>query len=111
MFLVIISIIVFILHILKIVYVLFEPKFLNPERFGPPKTKLLLILYYLMAIFFLLTAILEHLGVLRIEMEFTGEYSFNFTNGNALLIILISGLVLGTLIPFVVKLFLKNKQR
>ncbi|MEJ7625530.1 MAG: hypothetical protein WKF35_01610 [Ferruginibacter sp.] len=61
---IIISSYVAFLQIFKIIYTLFKPKFLNPERFGPPKTKLMLVAYYLVALFFVVMMIIEKIEYL-----------------------------------------------
>jgi len=50
-------------HVVKLVYLFAEPKVLNPKYFGPPKSKFMIGLYYLAAMFLMLTYILEKLGI------------------------------------------------
>ncbi|MDQ6608770.1 MAG: hypothetical protein M3Y85_03015 [Bacteroidota bacterium] len=65
----IVSVYVLIIQILKLVYLIFEPRFLSSKMFGPPKTKIMLAAYYLLAIIFLLLLILDGLGVISFQVE------------------------------------------
>ena len=51
-------------QILKLVYLIFEPKIMNPVRFGPPKSKLMIGAYYIMAIAMLVFYVLDKLDVI-----------------------------------------------
>ncbi|MBX2932053.1 MAG: hypothetical protein KF781_08920 [Chitinophagaceae bacterium] len=46
------------IQLLRIVYLLFRPKFLNERRFGIPQTKIMMLAYYVLATYFLTAAIL-----------------------------------------------------
>ncbi len=59
---------VVVLHILKIVYLHFKPKFLNPVRFGPP-SKMLMTIYYIFIIYSLVVYILRLAGVLEVNFR------------------------------------------
>jgi hypothetical protein len=51
--------------LLKVVYLFFEPKMLNKEIFGPPKTKFAIAFYYVLAISVLVFFVLDDLGVIK----------------------------------------------
>ena len=68
MFLLIVTIYATILHILKIIHLLFKPKFLSVERFGPP-SKFMLLVYYLFILFFIIVLMLDSLGFIQIEIK------------------------------------------
>lgn len=51
-------------QLLKLIYLLFEPKFMGKERFGPPKSKMMIAAYYIVAIFMLTLFLLDSLDVI-----------------------------------------------
>ncbi len=53
-----------VLQVLRIIFILFQPKFMNPDRFGPPKTKFLMFSYYLVTLYFLITIMIEKIQAL-----------------------------------------------
>ncbi|HVT83916.1 MAG TPA: hypothetical protein VHD35_01875 [Chitinophagaceae bacterium] len=110
MFLAIITIYVIVLQVLKVIYLLFKPKFLNPVRFGPP-SKYMLLAYYIIVIFVLLLFTLEKLNILKIEItqisdvpKIQSPFDRNF------LIVIIIGLIAGT-IHTVIEYYIRKKKR
>lgn len=51
------------IHIFKIVYLFFKPKFLSEKRFGFPQNKWVILSYYLAVLFVLVGYILYRLEV------------------------------------------------
>jgi len=112
MFLALISIYVLILQILKIVYLLFKPKFLNAERFGPPKSKGMLLAYYLIALFFLIIFILDKLRFINVEIKNLDNPSLpSFPDSQGWWFILIFALIGGTLSPYILKKIIGKKTK
>lgn len=64
-FLVVLLSIVIILQILRIVKIIFEPKWLQHKLFAFPETKLIRVLYYLCSILVLLLVILLKLRIVE----------------------------------------------
>lgn len=93
MFLTIVSIYVLIIQLLKLIYLIFKPKFLNSERFGPPKSKIMLAAYYVIAIFCLLLLILEEFNIIRIEIVESNDIQFPIIDTTLWLLFLIGGLL------------------
>ncbi len=59
---------VVILHILKLIYLLFKPKFLDPVRFGTP-SKMMMTFYYLLVIYCMVVYVLRLAGVLEVVIR------------------------------------------
>jgi len=110
MFLAILTIYIIILHLLKITYLLFEPKFLNAERFGPP-SKFMLLVYYLIIICFLVVLVLEKLGVLQINItQIDKGPTFQFKIERNLVIALIIG-VIAAIVHTIIEYKMTKKRR
>ena len=110
MFLAIVTIYVIILLLLKTVYLLFKPKFLNPERFGPP-SKYMLLVYYIVIIFFLLILTLEKLNILKIEITQINDFpNFQFPFDSNLLIVIIIGSIAAT-VHTIIEYYIRRKKK
>jgi hypothetical protein len=64
-FLLFISILVVVIHILKLVWLWFKPGFLKRLGFDRPETPLMLTAYYLLSVLVLAAFIADELGYLR----------------------------------------------
>lgn len=51
-------------QLLKFIYLWVSPRFLSESEYGPPKSKLNISIYYLLAIFLFTIFFLEELGVI-----------------------------------------------
>ena len=65
-FLMIISIVVVVIHVLKLVWVWFKPAFLKRLGFGQPETPVMLSAYYLLSILVLVAFVADELGYLPV---------------------------------------------
>lgn len=111
MFLAILTIYVIVLQLLKIIYLLFKPKFLNAERFGPP-SKYMLLAYYILAMFFLTILTLEKLNILKIEItQISGLSKIEFPSSNNILWIIIIGTVAATIHTIIVYSYFRKKRK
>lgn len=63
------TILVIIIHILKLVYLWFKPKFLNERVFGLPTDKIMISIYYLLTILVLVVITLDKFKVIQMFPE------------------------------------------
>ncbi len=68
MFIAIVSIYVLVLTLLKLVYVIFQPKWLSPARFGPP-SRVMMAVYLLVTLLVLAILLLSKLEFLAIDIS------------------------------------------
>ncbi len=110
MFLAIVTAYVFMLTLLKLIYLLFKPKFLNPSRFGPP-SKLMMSVYYITILFFLLLFILSRLDIITIQITTnkwqTGDL-FQFEKQPVLIVMGVA--LIATVIHTVVEYYTKSSK-
>ncbi|KIC90648.1 hypothetical protein [Flavihumibacter sp. ZG627] len=110
MFLAIVTAYVFMLTLLKLVYLLFKPKFLNPSRFGPP-SKLMMSVYYITILFFLLLFILSRLDIITIQIT-TNEWQtgdlFKFEKQPVLIVMGVA--LIATVIHTMIEYYLKRSN-
>jgi uncharacterized membrane protein (DUF485 family) len=59
------TIIVIVIHILKLIYLWFKPRFLNEKVFGPTTDKLMLSIYYLLTILVLTAITFDKFNVIQ----------------------------------------------
>jgi hypothetical protein len=59
------TIIVIIIHFLKLIYLWFRPRFLSEKVFGPTTDKLMLSIYYLLTILVLMVITLDKFNVIQ----------------------------------------------
>ena len=78
------------------IYLIFKPKFLNPERFGPP-SKFMLLVYYLFIICILVLLTLERLGLFRIEIIQIGWSDLQIFSDKNIIIPISIGIIAATL--------------
>jgi hypothetical protein len=110
MFIAIVTIYVIILQLLKIIYLLFKPKFLNVERFGPP-SKYMLLVYYLVVTFLLVILTLEKLEILQIEIKQTNNAPlFQIPSDKSLIIVLLIGALAAT-IHTIIDYYIRKKKK
>lgn len=112
MFLAIITAYVLVLSLIKLVYLLFRPKFISSEKFGPPTSRVELFGYYIVFIFFLLLTVLQGIGVIRIEIINTGTVSLPAFNQdwNTIILVTLVGIVAASVVPFILRLFSKQRR-
>jgi protein-S-isoprenylcysteine O-methyltransferase Ste14 len=65
----ILAFMVIIMHILRLIYLFFEPKFLNHKIFHPPMSKLGYAIYYSALIVLLLAFEIHKLGIAKIFVD------------------------------------------
>lgn len=68
MIIAIVTVYVIILTLLKLVYVLFQPKWLSPARFGPP-SRMMMAVYYVVTLMVLALLLLWKLEFLAIDIS------------------------------------------
>lgn len=60
------TILIIIIHVFKLIYLWFKPRFLNEKVFGPPTDKLMISIYYLLTILVLAAITLDKFNIIQI---------------------------------------------
>lgn len=102
MILAIVSTYLLTLYFLRLIYLIFQPKFLPKEIFGT-SNKLTLILGYVAIMFIMVIIILNSIGIIDINVNSDVQLDFTKYNSNGFFIAITIGLIAASIVTYLSK--------